>query len=270
MSPTILVTGGTGTLGSLVVPLLREAGARVRVLSRHAGPSAGTEEVEYAAVDLLDGEGLDAALEGVEIVLHLAGGLHGDDIATRNLVAAARRAGSVRHIVLISVIAADAMPIGYFRRKLASEWALSESGIGWTVLRAAQFHSLALLTARTLARLPVTPAPGGLRWEPVDPRDVAERLAELTLGEPAGLVPDLAGPRTYTLDELCRGYLRTVGKRRPRLPIRVPGKAGRLYRAGANLSRDGHTGKRSWEAYLAEHAGDAAAGRSMRPARRRR
>jgi uncharacterized protein YbjT (DUF2867 family) len=254
MSPRILVTGGTGTLGSLVVPLLREAGAQqVRVLSRHEHPSA--DGVEYAAVDLLNGEGLDAALEDVQTVLHLAGGPRGDDVATRNLVEAARRAGTVRHVVLISVIGADRMPIGYFRRKLASEWALSDSGLGWTVLRAAQFHSLTLSTARTLARLPLLPAPRGIRWQPVDPRDVAERLAELTLGRPAGMVPDLAGPRAYALDELGRDYLHAVGGRRLRLPIPVPGRIGRLYREGANLSFDGQTGERSWEDYLAEHAG---------------
>jgi len=257
MSPRILVTGGTGTLGSLVVPLLREAGEQVRVLSRHTRPDA--DGVEYTAVDLLGGAGLDEALEGVHTVLHLAGGPRGDDVATRNLVEAARRAGTVRHLVLISVIGADRMPIGYFRRKLAAEWALSDSGLGWTVLRAAQFHTLTLATARAMARLPLLPAPRGVRWQPVDPRDVAERLAELTLGTPAGLVPDLAGPRAYALDELGRDYLRAVGKRRPRLPIRVPGKTGRLYREGANLSFDGQTGRRSWEDYLAEHAGGAAA-----------
>ena len=256
MSHEILVTGGTGTLGSLVVPLLREAGAQVRVLSRHARPAA--DGVQYTAVDLMNGEGLDAALNGVETVLHLAGGPKGDDVATRNLVEASRRTGTVRHLVLISVIGADTMPIGYFRRKLASEQALAESGLGWTVLRAAQFHSLTLSTVRTMAKLPLLPAPYGVRWQPVDPRDVAERLAALTLGEPARLVPDLAGPRTYALDELARDYLRAVGRRRPRLPIRVPGKIGRLYREGANLSPDAQAGKRSWEDYLAEHAGGAA------------
>jgi uncharacterized protein YbjT (DUF2867 family) len=88
----------------------------------------------------------------------------------------------------------------------------------------------------------------------VDQRDVAERLVELALGRPAGLVPDLVGPRTYALDELGRDYLRVVGKRRPRLPIRIPGKTGRLYREGAKLSFEGQTGERSWEDYLEEQA----------------
>jgi uncharacterized protein YbjT (DUF2867 family) len=258
MSPMVLVTGGTGTLGSHVVPLLRGAGARVRVLSRHPRPAA--DGVEYVAVDLLEGDGLDAALEGVETVLHLAGGPRGDDVATRNLVEAARRSPGVGHLILISVIGADRMPIGYFRRKLASEQLVAGSGLGWTVLRAAQFHSLTLRTTRFLGRLPVLPAPGGLRWQPVDERDVAERLAELALGAPAGLVPDLAGPEVLTLEKLGRDYLRAAGKRRPRLPIRLAGRVGRLYREGANLSFDGATGKRTWADYVAEHVGAARPG----------
>ncbi|MEZ0069452.1 uncharacterized protein YbjT (DUF2867 family) [Streptacidiphilus sp. MAP12-20] len=246
----ILVTGGTGTLGRLVVPRLRDAGREVRVLSRH---EHGAEEgISYVAVDLATGEGLDAALEGVRTVLHLAGGPKGDEGATRHLVAAAQRTG-VRQLVHISVIGADRVPLAWFRMKLGAEQAVAESGIPWTVLRAAQFHDLALKVAESMAKLPVLPAPGGLRWQPVDARDVAARLVELTLGEPAGLVPDIAGPRVYRLDELSRGYLNSRGKHRLTLPVRVPGKVGRAYRAGENLSlHDTLLGTRTWEDFLAE------------------
>src|ERR1700754_2759575 len=97
---TMLVTGGTGTLGRLVVPLIQAAGWNVRVLSRHTGDRS--DGIDYRAVDLLKGDGLDAAVEGVDVVLHLAGGPKGDDIGTRNLVAAAERAG-LAHLVHISV-----------------------------------------------------------------------------------------------------------------------------------------------------------------------
>jgi uncharacterized protein YbjT (DUF2867 family) len=82
--------------------------------------------------------------------------------------------------------------------------------------------------------------------------DVAARLVELMLGAPAGLVPDLAGPTVYGFDELVRGYLRASGKRRLMMPVRIPGKAGRSYRAGDNLALDGaDLGKRTWEEFLA-------------------
>jgi uncharacterized protein YbjT (DUF2867 family) len=251
MSTLILVTGGTGTLGGHLVPLLRAAGHSVRVLSRHS-PAAAVDGIDYVAVDLLTGSGLDTALAGVRTVVHLAGGPKGDDIATRNLVEAAKRAGTVNHFVLISVIGADCVPIGYFVRKLAAEKTVAESGIPWTTLRAAQFHDLTLKTVRAMAKLPVLLAPGGVRWQPVDSRDVARRLAQLTLEAPAGLVADLAGPKVYSLEELQRSYLSTTGKHRIRLPIHVPGKVGKVYRSGQNLSIDGDTGERTWEHFLAE------------------
>ncbi|SEG89618.1 Uncharacterized conserved protein YbjT, contains NAD(P)-binding and DUF2867 domains [Actinacidiphila yanglinensis] len=249
MTSSILLTGGTGTLGRHVVPLLRGAGHDLRILSRQARPAA--EGITYATGDLLADEGIEAAVDGAELVLHLAGSNKGDDEATRNLARAAARAG-VRHLVTISVIGADQVPIGYFRAKLGAERAVEECGVPWTVLRAAQFHDLTLTAVRAMAKLPVLPAPGGLRLQPVDARDVAARLVELTGGEPAGRVADLAGPRVYPLAELARGYLRARGKRRPTLPVRVPGKAGRAYRAGDNLNLDADQGTRTWEEFLAE------------------
>lgn len=246
----VLVTGGTGTLGRHVVPRLQSAGRSVRVLSRNAPePSEGFEHV---VADLRKDDGIEPAVADVDTVVHLAGGPKGDDTATANLVSAAKEAG-VRHVVYISVIAADAVPLGYFRAKAGAETAVEQSGIPWTTLRAAQFHDLTLGTVRTMGKLPIVPAPGGIRWEPVDSRDVAERLVELALGEPAGRVTDLAGPAVYTLAELTRSYLRTRGKRRPFLPVRVPGKMGRVYRAGENLALDGADhGKRTWEEFLAD------------------
>ncbi|MGH3505731.1 MAG: hypothetical protein ACRDO2_00855 [Nocardioidaceae bacterium] len=88
--------------------------------------------------------------------------------------------------------------------------------------------------------------------QPIDVRDVAEQIVELALGQPAGLVPDLAGPRVFDMDELVRSYLRASGKRRLMLRMRVPGKAAAAYRAGANLAPERSVGRRTWEAFLAE------------------
>ena len=72
-----LVTGGTGTLGRLVVPRLRDAGGEIRVLSRHR-PEV-TEGIEYVTGDLATGEGSDAAVAGTEIIVHCAGSAKGDE-----------------------------------------------------------------------------------------------------------------------------------------------------------------------------------------------
>jgi uncharacterized protein YbjT (DUF2867 family) len=258
MTAAVLVTGGTGTLGQHLVPLLQAAGSTIRVLSRHdREPSDG---VDYVTVDLMTNEGIERALDGIETVVHLAGGPKGDDQSTRNLVTAAARAGT-RHVVGISVIGADRMPIGYFRAKRGAEQAIAESGVPWTVLRAAQFHDLTFKVVQAMAKLPVVPIPGGLRLQPVDARDVAERLAELALAAPAGRVRDLAGPRVYTMRELVDGYLRARGKHRLTMPVRVPGQVGRAYRAGANLAlTDIDSGKRTWEDFLTDRIGRSGAG----------
>lgn len=248
----ILVTGGTGTLGGHVVPLLRAAGHEVRVLSRH-GRQACADGIGYVTGDLLKGQEVEAAVAGVETVVHLAGGPKGDDEATRNLVAAATRA-DVRHLVYISVIGADRVPLAWLRTKLDAERAIADSGLPFTILRAAQFHDLTLRMIEKMTRLPVLPVPGGLRLQPVDSAEVAARLVELTLGAPAGRMPDLAGPGVYDIAELARPYRELHGKsRRSGVPVRIPGKAGKAYRAGANLTLEGaQKGKRTWEEFLAE------------------
>ncbi|MEO7911088.1 MAG: NAD(P)H-binding protein [Roseiflexaceae bacterium] len=253
----ILVTGGTGTLGRLVVPQLRDAGCTIRVLSRgNREPGAG---IEFVTGDLATGEGIEAAVERAEIIVHCAGSSTGDEEKTRNLVRAASRAGA-RHLVYISVVGADSIPIvssvdramfGYFASKLAAERAVADSGMPWTTLRATQFYDLFLMVAQQMARLPVLPVPAGFQFQPIDTGEVAARLVELALGTPAGLVPDMAGPQVYGMSELLRGYLLASHRYRPIIPVWLPGKAARALRAGANLAPGRAVGQRTWEEFLA-------------------
>jgi uncharacterized protein YbjT (DUF2867 family) len=257
LSP-ILVTGGTGTLGRHVVRRLRDAGCHVRVLSRYShAPGNG---VEFVTGDLATGEGIQGAVSGVETVVHCAGSSRGDEDKTRNLVQAASQAG-VRHLVYISVVGADRVPIvsridramfGYFKSKLAAERIVSDSGLPWTTLRATQVHDLLLMVAEQMAKLPVIPFPAGFRFQPVDADEVAARLVELMLGTPAGLVPDMSGPRVYGVADLVRGYLRARGKHRILVPVWIPGKAASAIRAGAILAPEQAVGHRTWEDFLAE------------------
>lgn len=259
----VLVTGGTGTLGTHVVARLRERGRDVRVLSRGNRDHVVTPGVTYVTADLATGAGVQAAVDGTAVIVHCAGSQKGDGEKARHLVEAARRAGT-SHLVYISVVGADRIPqrsaldrsmFGYFGSKLAGERAIAESGVPWTTLRATQFFDLLLLVAGAMARIPVIPAPTRMRFQPVDAGEVAERLVELALGTPAGLVPDLGGPRVYELPDLIRSYLRARSLRRLLLPVPVPGAAARAIRAGANLTPDRAVGRRTWEEFLAERLG---------------
>lgn len=261
MTGRVLVTGGTGTLGRLLVPRLLDAGCNVRVLSRHRHESGNG--VEFVTGDLATGGGIEAAVEGAEIIVHCAGSGRGDENKALRLVRAASGYG-VRHLVYISVVGADRIPMasrvdramfGYFGSKRAAEQIVADSGLPFTTLRATQFHDLVLMVAQRMAKLPVIPAPAGFRFQPIDAAEVAGRLAELALDKPGGLVPDMGGPRAYTMTDLIRGYLRAAHKHRPIMPLGLPGKAARAVRAGANLAPEQAVGVKTWEEFLAERVG---------------
>ena len=149
----------------------------------------------------------------------------------------------------------DRMMFGYFGSKAESERIVAESGLPWTTLRATQFHDLTLLTARGMAKMPVVPVPSGFKFQPIEADEVAARLVELALGEPAGLVPEIGGPQVYEMSELVRSYLRASGKHRPLVPLRLPGKAARAFRDGANLTPNQAVGLRTWDDFLHERLG---------------
>ncbi|MFG2678635.1 SDR family oxidoreductase [Streptomyces sp. NPDC048392] len=250
---TILVTGGTGTLGRLVTERLLTAGHEVRVLSRHSRPYA---------VDLREGgSGLDAALAGADAVVHCATTQRGgDERSAANLVAAARRAG-VAHLVYISIVGVDRVPLGYYRTKLAVERLVEESGLGWTVLRATQFHDLVVRMLRVLAKAPVAVLPAHVCDQPVEVAEVADRIVELAVGAPAGRVADLGGPEVRTVESLARAYLGVTGRRRAVVNVPLAGKTYRAFREGGHLAPGHAVGEKTFEEYLAVRFGDGESGR---------
>jgi uncharacterized protein YbjT (DUF2867 family) len=242
---TILVTGGTGTLGRAVVARLREAGSAPRVLSRRSGPGLVTG-------DLDTGEGLDEALRDVSVVVHSAT-RNGRDIAgTRRLIAAANRVGATPHLIFVSIVGVDSVPLPYYREKLAVERVVEGCGLPWTIQRVTQFHTLLDMIFRPLSRLPLLPVLAGTDVQPIDVADVAERFAALVLAPPAGRVPDLGGPQVRPMADLATAWLAARGSRRRVLPVRLPGRIAAGYRAGGHLAPEHADGRITFEEFLAE------------------
>jgi uncharacterized protein YbjT (DUF2867 family) len=246
-APRFLVTGGTGSLGSRVVERLRGAGQGIRVLSRSGRP-------DTLRGDLATGEGLEAAVEGVETVVHCASSpirtRQVDVEGTERLLGVAGRAG-VSHFHFISVVGVDRNPyFPYYRLKLETERIVERSEVPWTILRATQFHGFILLFVRPLGRLPVMPAPKDFLFQPIDVGEVAVRVAELALAAPAGRVPDVGGPQVRTFADLARAYLEAAGLRRRVVEVPFPGRMARALREGAQLAPDGRYGEVRWEEFL--------------------
>ncbi len=252
----VLVVGGTGTAGRAVVRELLRRGHVVRVLSRHAdGVEPGAR---HTPADLTTGDGLAAAVDGVDAVVDVSNipTLKGDLAreffvgATRRLVAAEAAAGVRRH-VLLSIVGIDRMPTGYYKAKLAQEQALAEAaggaGVAWGVLRATQFHDFAGIMLKQARRGPVVVVPA-LTVRPVDTDDVAAALADAVEADTSGHLPVLAGPRTVQLTDMVRSLLRRRGERALVVPLPVPGRSQALVPAPGETAR---YGRATFEAWLA-------------------
>lgn len=240
MGKSIMITGGTGTLGSVVARRLNGREHDVRVLSRHEGPGRVVGDLRNRVT-----------VGDVDAIVHCATTNGAKDVdAMRNLLAGARRAGSP-HLIYISIAGIDRLPLFYYRAKLEAERSLIDSGLPWTILRTTQFHDLLAALVRVQARSPVLAALSGVRFQPVDVGEVADRLAELAVADPAGRVPDMGGPQIRSHESLTRAYLRATGRRRAVLPVRPPGSFFGALRNGGNLLPDRAVGKRTFEDFLA-------------------
>ena len=249
----VLVTGGTGVLGTALVPALRAAGHGVRVLSRTPGEGR-------VAGDLRTGTGLAEAVAGVDTVVHAASSPRRDtwvvDVAgTRRLAVAAREAG-VGHLVYVSIPGVDKAPYPYYRVKYAAEQVIAAAGVPSTVLRATQFHPFVAALLAVAQKAFVLPVGAGWRVQPVDVDDVAAHLVERVGAGPAGGVVEFGGPEVRDAADLARAWLaaRGAGGRVVELP--VPGGFSKAVRQGALLpSPDAARGSVTWETWLARAGG---------------
>jgi uncharacterized protein YbjT (DUF2867 family) len=251
MTRHVLITGATGTLGRKVVGAATEAGHHVRAMSRHS--HVGYTGLHWAQGDLLANTGVDAAVDGMDVIVHCATqGTRDKDVASaENLITAARKA-RVPHIVYVSIVGIDRIPLPYYKTKLRVERALESSGIGHTVLRATQFHDLIKMSFAMQRFAPLLCTLRGVRFQPIDTRDVTMRLVELIDREPAGRAADIGGPAVHTHAELARMYVTARDGRRPVVEVPVPGRIVASFRTGANLAPDNPVGTIDFAAYLAE------------------
>ncbi|GAA4957569.1 NAD(P)H-binding protein [Streptomonospora halophila] len=247
-----LVTGGTGTLGRLIVRRLADdEDTEVRVLSRRAAPAQG-DGAKWITGDLAADRGLDRALEGVDTVVHcahVADSPVGEVSAGANVITAAARAG-ISHFIYISIVGIDYVPLGYYKGKLAVEELIEESGLPSTILRATQFHELLDWLFGQAGRLPVVPVPAGFWFQPVAADEVAERLVGIARQEPAGRAVDMGGPEVRSIESLAESYEHIRGRGRPVKRIPFPGEIAGAFRSGANLAAGHADGRQTWEEYL--------------------
>lgn len=242
----VLVTGGTGTLGRKLVPILAARGHEVRTLSRRLG--RGTH-----FGDLATGTGVTLACAGADLVVHAAtdSGLRAgraDPELTRQLLAAV---GDCKHLLYVSIVGVDAIGFRYYRAKLECERLVCASPVPSTVLRATQFHELIARALKAAARSPVAVLPLDLVFQSVAAAEVAERVADLLAGEPLGRAADFGGPQVLTGRQIAQAWLKRHNWPRIVFGARWPGAVYRGFAAGRNTCPDHADGRQTWDEYLA-------------------
>ena len=204
----IAVMGGTGLIGSQVVRILQAAGHDAVPHSQSTG------------VDLLTGQGLPEALKDADVVVNLTNSPTFDDASPAffqttmdNLLTAAERAG-VGHAVVLSIVGVDQVPdLAYYRAKVLQEDILKASKVPYSIVRATQFFEfvdavISWTSDENGVRLPSTPV------QPMAAADVAQAVADVSVGTPLRGVRNVAGPDVFTLDELGRITLAAHGDKR--------------------------------------------------------
>ena len=223
---TFVVTGGTGALGRHVVAALPGA----RSVSRATG------------TDLVRGKGLSALR--ADVVVHCATSFR-HEVEMARAVLAAKPA----HLVYISIVGCDKVPLPYYKQKHAAERLIVNSGTSHTILRATQFHSLLRRMFDSTSKLPLMLVPD-FAFQPIDEAEVALELATLAQAAPAGIAPEMGGPEIRETVDFARMYLQATGKKRTLVPLKAPGATYRAYRAGGNLSPARTVGERTFETYV--------------------
>jgi uncharacterized protein YbjT (DUF2867 family) len=196
----IAVAGATGNIGARTVAALERDGHDVVRISRSLG------------VDLITGDGLEAALAGVDAVVDaISAPPIGPDetreyfaTTTTNLLESEQRAG-VRHHVLLSIVGIHKIDGGtaHYEGKREQERLIEAGQVPWTIVPATQFHDFAAMAASWTEQDGVALiAP--LLVQPIAPDDIAKVLAEVVLGAPEGRYVDVAGPETQDLVDMAR------------------------------------------------------------------
>lgn len=234
----VLVTGGTGTIGSQAVRELLRSGVSAKVLTRMPGhATTGGQEIEG---DLATGAGLAEAVDGVQSVIHCASNAaHSQDVdidGTARLCEALAEHNPDARLIHVSIVGCWENPLPYYRAKAAAETAVTSSGRTHVIVRATQVHELVRrLVGGQLAGFGV--GMRGLRFAPIDSRWLGQQLVDHALEEiPSVTTAEYAGPEILTVRELAVLTAHVEGRRAPR-QVRLPAVGGtmRRFAEGSNL-----------------------------------
>jgi uncharacterized protein YbjT (DUF2867 family) len=249
----VLLTGGTGTLGRVLIDRLIAAGFIVRVMSRRARPVDLLSDIEWAQADLETGDGLSAALIDAPIILHAASDSRNaqaiDVAGTARLISAARSAHA-SHLIYVSIVGIDRIPYAYYEAKVAAENEIVKGDVPWSIVRATQFHDLIDSRLNSIIKSPITFLSTRYQYQSIDVSEVAEELINIVRSQPIGRAPDIGGPEVLRYGDMAREWLKVRGVNGLILPKFVRGGFAHAFNHGYNTCPQNRSGKITWREWL--------------------
>ena len=201
----IVVIGGSGLIGSKLVPKLRELGHEAVA----ASPVSG--------VNTLTGEGLAEVLKGASVAVDVSNSPSWEDAAvmnffetsTRNLLTYEASAGLGHHVALSVVGTERLSESGYFRAKIVQEKLIKSSTIPYTIVQATQFFEFLKQLADISFDGKKVRLPDAL-FQPMAADDIATAVARIAVVPPVNGTVEIAGPEPFRIDELVRRRLTSL------------------------------------------------------------
>lgn len=237
----ILVTGGSGFVARHLIPSLQAQGHQLWALSRSAQVSndynsEAMRGITFLKGDVITGEGLHAAMQGMDAVIHLVGIIREKGTSTfeavhvegtRQVLAAARANAISRYIHMSALGACPKAKSRYFLTKARAEALVRDSGLAWTIFRPSLIFGLGDEFFATVMKQLVTTAPlipqigaGQFLFRPIWVGDVALAFQQaLSMSASREQSYDLVGAKEYTFRQLLQLVSHTMGLNKAIIPL---------------------------------------------------
>ncbi|MDO6605625.1 Uncharacterized conserved protein YbjT, contains NAD(P)-binding and DUF2867 domains [Arenibacter palladensis] len=254
----VLVTGGSGSLGKVIIRELVRLGYHPSILSKKTNyisptgstilmgdltdkrslPDINTDVIIHCASNAMDSENVD--VKGTE---HLIGAINKD---------------SSPHLIYISIVGVDKSTFSYYTHKRKAEVIIENSKVPYTILRLTQFHDF--VVQRMIYNLqdeesPEFKIPEGLKFQSIDITDASKYIAELVEKEPLNTTVTLGGPEVMSLKEMAQIYFNQINRDKKVIEVSestLDSEFYAIFRSGSNLCPENRYGSIRWSDFLSK------------------
>lgn len=248
----ILITGGTGKLGSDIARVLQDKPYALSILTTQNNYT-GNDKISYIKGDLTQIDTLEQLRSQFDVIIHCASNSkdsYSVDIeGTHNLLMAI--GPKIKHFIYISIVGVDKGISPYYQNKYSVEQEIFNYHIPFTIVRATQFHDLVLdRIIRPNEEHAKIKVPKGLKFQTIDVSDVALKVEEVLKEGPKQSVVNIGGPELLSLEEMIEPYIKIFHPEKTLENINDLNDFQKIFTTGINLCPESKYGKITWKEFL--------------------